>query len=593
MGEVYRARDSKLGRDVAIKVLPAGLSEDADYMARFEREAQTLASLNHPNIAAIYGIEETAIVMELVEGVTLAERIQQGAIPVAEAAPLALQMAEALEAAHERGIVHRDLKPANVKVTPEGVAKVLDFGLAKAEETGAAAAVGASHTLTLRATQAGLIMGTAGYMAPEQAAGKPVDKRADIWAFGVVLVEMLSGKALFEGETISHTLAHVLTAPIDFGSLPAGTPVAMRSLAARCLDRNPKTRLRDMGEARIAIQRWLANPVEEAAPSVTAGAVSRSRMWPWAAALAVAVAAGGAGWWRATRPAELRPLMRMDVQMSPEMPLVNFGSGGILAISPDGQRIAVTLRGADGKTRIHTRLLNQSALSAVSGSDGASSPFFSPDGRWIAFSSDGKIRKVSVDGGAAVTVCDAASPRGASWGDDGNIVFAPSATSALMRVSANGGTPSPVTKLNPGERTHRWPHVVPGSQVVLFTSHNAANTYDSANIEAFSMRTGERKLLQRRGFSGRYVALPNGTGRLLYQHQNVIFSAPFDLARLELTGPALPVLEDVASSPNGGGDFALSTAGTLVVLGGKGSQGGSGTFPGSTALESRSRCMRR
>ena len=283
MGEVYRARDSRLNRDVALKVLPAALAQDAEYMARFEREAQVLASLNHPNIAAIYGIEENAIVMELVPGPTLEERIAAGRLPLDEALGIAKQISEALEAAHEKGVIHRDLKPANVKVTPEGLVKVLDFGLAKTAEPGAPGNAAMSPTLTIRSTKAGMIMGTAGYMSPEQAAGKPLDKRADVWAFGVVLYEMLTGARLFEGETLSHTLADVLRAPIDLARLPKETPPAIRSLLGRCLDRQVRNRLRDIGEARVAIQQVLADPSAGSAAGTRRSRQPDSPRWrgPW------------------------------------------------------------------------------------------------------------------------------------------------------------------------------------------------------------------------------------------------------------------------------------------------------------------------
>jgi Tol biopolymer transport system component len=570
MGEVYRARDSKLGRDVAVKVLPAVFAGDAQYMARFEREAQVLASLNHPNIAAVYGIEQGALVMELVAGQTLAERIAAGALPLEEALPVARQIAEGLEAAHDRGIVHRDLKPANVKITPAGVVKLLDFGLAKAadEVAPAASQLTISPTLSMAMTQAGMILGTAAYMSPEQARGKPVDRRADIWAFGVVLYEMLTGRSLFaSGDTVTDIIAAVVTRDPDWKALPASTPPHIRRLLERCLRKDVKTRLQAIGEARIAIDEPAGTP---ASPTAAPGETRRPWL-AWAVA-AVAILAAGASWWRATRTAE-HPLVRMNVELSPDLPLTPASTGGMMALSPDGMRLAVTLRGADGRVRLYTRLLRQSQLTPLAGTENASTPFFSPDGQWIGFATDGKLKKISVEGGAAVTLCDAPNMRGANWGDDGNIVLALNPTGALSRVSSAGGAPAPLTKVNPEERTHRWPQVLPGSQAILFTAHSGTANYDDANIDVFSLKTGQRKTVQRGGFSGRYLATPDGSGRLIYMHQGTLFAAPFDLGKLELAGAAVPALEEVSSSGNGGGDFAFSPTGTFVYLSGKGSQG--------------------
>lgn len=376
MGEVYRGRDSKLGREVALKVLSPTLVNDADYMARFEREAQVLASLNHLNIAAIYGLEDRAIVMELVEGGTLADRIAAGPIPLTEVLTIARQIAAALEYAHEKNVIHRDLKPANVKITQEGTVKVLDFGLAKIAETAAPQRNPASSpTLTLHATKIGVIMGTAAYMAPEQASGKPVDKRADIWSFGVVLWEMISGRTLFDGETVSHTLAHVLTAPLDSARLPPSTPAPIRELVHRCLDRDSKKRLRDIGEARIAIDNYLANPIAvmEAAP-----AVKHSRLsWVWTAAATLALIVAGGGWWSATRPLP-KPLMRFAVQF-PEDLFLNSIDAPHNIISPDGYRVVSQVR--TGETvRLAVRSLDQTRPVTLAGTEGATHQFFSPDG---------------------------------------------------------------------------------------------------------------------------------------------------------------------------------------------------------------------
>jgi Tol biopolymer transport system component/predicted Ser/Thr protein kinase len=551
MGEVYRAKDTKLNREVAIKVLPESLAHDPARLARFEREAKVLASLNHPNIAQIYGIENNALVMELVAGETLK-------IP----APLeyAKQIAEALEAAHEKGIIHRDLKPGNIMVTPAGLVKVLDFGLASVQVAGES-----DPTLTM----AGAVIGTAAYMSPEQAAGKPLDKRTDIWSFGVVLFEMLAGRRLFTGESTSHILAEVLRAPIDIDKLEA--PPKIKDLLRRCLDREVKNRLRDVGEARIAIASSATDPMQ-------ATPVGRRHALPWAlaSALALALLIASTLLYHATRPTPPRPLIRLNVEIAPDTPLArsSVGGGGMLALSPDGTRLALTLRAADGKVHLYTRLLNQSQATPLAGTDNASSPFFSPDSDWIGFFVDGKLKKISVEGGAAVTLCDATTLRGASWGDDGNIIGALSAGGILSRIPSVGGAPVPVTKLNPGEFAHRWPQVLPGSQAVLFTAVPQGGAYDDANIDVISLKTGERKTVGRGGFSPRYLAVSTRPGYLIYLHQSTLFAAPFEPARLVLTGAPTPILDDVSSASSAGGDFAFAQNGTFVYLAGKGLQTG-------------------
>ena len=568
MGEVYRARDTKLGREVAIKVLPEAFAADPDRMARLEREARLLAALNHPNVAAIYGIELNALVMELVPGPTLEQRIASGPVPLNEALAVAKQIVDGLEAAHERGIIHRDLKPANIKVTPEGTVKLLDFGLAKAaEETSAISGnPSISPTISLAMTQAGVILGTAAYMSPEQARGKRVDKRADIWAFGVVLYEMLTGSHLYGGgETVTDTLAAVVLKDPQWDSLPTDTPPRIRRLLERCLRMDPKSRLRDIGEARVIL-----DEAENDSPPAAPGQEQRNWLpWTVAGVLATALAITLAIAWQATRPLS-RPLMRLNVELGPDAVLARSTGGGMLAMSPDGTRLALTLRGADGRVRLYTRRLDQSQVTPLAGTENASSPFFSPDGEWIGFFADTKLKKISGEGGAAVTLCDAPTGRGGSWGDDGNIVVALSPTGALARIPSMGGALAPATRLDAGERTHRWPQVLPGSQAVLFTASSSSGNYDDANIDVVSLKTGARKTLHRGGFSARYLP----SGHLVYVHQNTLFATRFDPARLALAGAPVPVLEDVSVASGAGGDFAFAQTGNFAYLSGQGTQVG-------------------
>jgi Tol biopolymer transport system component/predicted Ser/Thr protein kinase len=568
MGEVYRARDTRLGRDVAIKVLPSLLAQDPERLARFQREAKALATLNHSNIAAVYGFEDHAIVMELVEGPTLADRLKAGPLPLEETLAIARQVAEALEAAHERGVVHRDLKPANIKAPPDGSVKVLDFGLAtiasaSTDESQAEARTTDSPTLAMRTTEAGVILGTASYMSPEQASGKRVDKRADIWSFGVVLWEMLTGKPLFDGETVSHTLADVLQGEIDFKKLAASTSPPIRELLKRCLDRDLKMRLRDIGEARIAIQKYLADPVSGTEVQRRAEARPTRLLWALLGALLLIAVASSWSAWRATRPAG-GPLLRLDVDLGPE---VSPGSavGAHAIISPDGRRLVYL-----SQSRLFTRRLDQPKATELAGTQGAYEPFFSPDGQWVAFFADNKLKKVSAEGGAAIALCDATpNARGGSWSEDGNIIVALANFGPLSRIPSAGGAATPVTFLTPGEVTHRWPQTLPGGKAVLFSANNAATEFDGANIEVVSLGDRRRKTLVRGGTYGHYLP----SGHLVYINRGTLFAVPFDLDRLEIRGTSSPVLQEVEYNVEEGYaqlDFskAPSGHGTLVYRNG-------------------------
>lgn len=585
MGEVWRATDTRLRRDVAVKILPSAFVADAERLARFEREAQLLAQLNHPNIAQIYGMETVdtayALVMELVEGPTLAERIAQGALPVEEALAIARQIAEALEEAHEKGIVHRDLKPQNVKASREGKVKVLDFGLAKAMEPAgevprsssadAARSPTLMHSPTLtaiRGTELGVILGTAAYMAPEQARGLAVDRRADIWAFGVVLFEMLTGRSLFAGETVSDTLAGVLKSEVDFEALPTSLPMSVRRLLRRCLERNAKNRLRDIGDARLAIDEAIAGRGDEPQPSAAAMPTKPPALWRWilaASAAAALVTLAGTRWLRPSAPAGGARSVHVSIALPPGYEL---GSGQLtpLSIAHDGSRIAfVGMK--DGKNRIFVRALDEPEATPLAGTEGGDGPFFSPDGQWIGFFAEGKLRKVTVNGAAVVTLTDAANHRGGDWGDDGFLYFAPSNISSIWRVPESGGAAVEYTHLDAaaGEISHRWPHRVAGSAALLFSAWTGPGD-DEHHVAMQSGAAESHRLLVRGGNAPQYVAR---AGALLYTRRGQLLSVPWKPAETDLGG-AVPVA--ARAQPRDGvgnegcGNFSVSDDGTLAFL---------------------------
>ena len=576
MGEVYRARDTRLARTVALKVLPDVLVPDPERLARFRREAQILASLNHPHIAAVYGLEESegrlAIGLELVEGEGLDERLARGPVALDEAIGVMRQMAEGLEAAHERGIVHRDLKPANVRLTRDGTVKILDFGLAKAWEPAAPDAASSSNapTLARHSTSAGTILGTAAYMAPEQARGLPVDKRADIWAYGVVCYELLSGRRPFEAATLSDTLAAVLTRDPDLGALPPATPAGIRTLLSRCLQRDVRARLRDIGEARIALADPSVLAGDSPPPSGRGGDRWPVRRWLPIALLALGagVAAGSLVPWSSSRAAAPSgELLTLGIDSGGDTPIAGVGWIGLnwvgptAILSPDGQVLVFIARGpSGGRWQLHARRLDELKARPLTGTEGAYAPFFSPDGRSVGFFAGGQMQKVALDGGTVTPICPAEGARGGAWSEDGTIVFAPRPEGPLFRVSSDGGSPVPFTTLDAasGETTHRWPQFLPDGRAVIFTAHAEPGR---AGIVVAQSGDGRRIVLHRGGLMGRYAP----SGHLLYLHEGKLFAAPFDTASLAVTGRAVPVVDEVAHSlVNGTAQYALSNTGLLT-----------------------------
>jgi serine/threonine-protein kinase len=582
MGEVYRATDTQLERQVAIKVLPAAFTQDDARLDRFAREAKLLAQLHHPHIASIFGLENAdgvrALVMELVEGPTLAESLGSGPLPIEEALPIARQIAEALEAAHEKGIVHRDLKPQNIKLTPDGRVKVLDFGLAKAMDPGGVSGTASpmasptmmnSPTMTAAmGTQLGVILGTAAYMAPEQARGQAVDKRADIWAFGVVLYEMLTGARLFAAETVSDTLAGVLKTEIDLDRLPEQTPPAIRRLLRRCLERHPKNRLHDIADARIVIQDVLTGQGDDGAALPLPTSEARSRTTPRLVAAALtALAVGGAGGWLLRRPAEVAPLLGSRWALAiPEAMTLSREDFPQVAISRDGSLQIVVVADETLTPRLLLRRSDEFEPRILPETERAVAPFLSPDGAWVGFFRDNAMLKMPIVGGPATRLADATpGTRGASWSSDGFIYFSPNATTPISRVSENGGHVEPVTELDlaRNERTHRWPEVLPGNHAVLFTCDTQASTeyYDDARIEAVRVSDGVRRVLVEGSSQARYAP----SGHLVFARGGSLYAVRFDADSLEVNGSPVEVAQGVTTFVGSGAvQFALAQSGASL-----------------------------
>jgi Tol biopolymer transport system component len=576
MGEVWRAIDTRLEREVAIKVLPAAFTEDPERLARFEREAKLLAQLHHSNIASIFGLEECdgirALVMELVDGPTLAERLGEGPLSLEESLSVARQVAEALEAAHAKGIVHRDLKPQNIKAPLNGTVKVLDFGLAKAMAAPGAAALADlgsaalmnSPTMTVRdSTRLGVILGTAAYMSPEQARGNPVDKRADIWAFGVVLFEMLSGRRLFAADTASDTLAAVLKTEIDFTALPPSIPAALRDLLRRCLERNIRNRLHDIADARLVLDDLIAGRLaEETAPAAHAA----PRRWAtaaWVIALVVVGAASALAAFLASRraPAPAAEPLRLSMMLAPDQELV-YGANGTLAFAPDGGSLVFSGR-MKGRAQLFRRDLAGREAVPIPGTEDGDSAFFSPDGQWIGFVAGGNIMKVAAEGGRPFRLAGQLGVGGSAWLRDGTLVFNAVYSDGLFQVSTEGGTPKRLTTPDraAGELGHWWPEELPGGQRIVFTAFRTP--VDESRIGVLDLATGKVSWVVDRGFFGRYVP----TGHLIYAQGQRLYAVPFDPATATVTGAAVAVVDDLyVSQTNAYGAFAVSSRGMLAYV---------------------------
>jgi eukaryotic-like serine/threonine-protein kinase len=538
MGEVYRARDTKLKREVAIKILPDEFQRDPERAARFRREAELLGSLSHPNIAAIYDLAEVRgspfLVMEFVEGETLAERIHRGLIPVEEALRIAKSVCDALEAAHEKGVVHRDLKPANVKITPDGTAKVLDFGLAKTIEAPPNTILSNSPTLlSIAGTNAGVILGTAAYMSPEQAKGKIVDRRADIWAFGAVLYEMLTGRMLFSGETGSETIAAVMMKDPDWKALPANTPSRVRDLLRRCLMKEPRSRVQAIGDARIAIEEVLSG-AEAGADVAQLPPRGNSKVWVRITAvlfvvMIVSLAALSLLYFNRSAP----PEMRLEVNTPSTADRVSF------AISPDGRRLVFSAS-TEGKSQLWIRPLDSLSSQPVAGTDGAVYPFWSPDSASVGFFADGKLKRIDIAGGARQVLANAFVALGGAWNRDGIILFAPSAAGPLFKVPATGGEPVAITRLERGQTNHRFPQFLPDDRNFIYFAQGEGSP--AQGVYAGSLDGNPPKRL----VDADIAAVVSSSGFLLFMRQTTLFAQAFDFKRQVLSGNPLPVAEQTA-----------------------------------------------
>ncbi len=559
MGEVYRARDTRLSRDVAIKILPEIFTADPDRRARFQREARLLASLNHPHIGAIYGVEDRngiqGLVLELVEGQTLGARLHAGPLPVPEALTIARQIAEALEAAHDKGIVHRDLKPANITITRDGVVKVLDFGLAKARADHSTPDLSDSPTATMTGTREGVILGTAPYMSPEQARGTPVDKRSDIWAFGCVLWEMLTGRKPFAGETVPDTIAAILNREPDWHGLPTGIPPGATRLLHRCLQKDPKRRLHDIVDARLEIEDALESPPAVAASPRRPGRGVRWRRISIVALIAVSLAAIAAA---------VAIFLRRAPDATTPTRLSVFTPGLIspqlsATISPDGHQLAFVSTGGSGKLMLWIRALDALEARVLPGTENAAHPFWSPDGRLIGFQADGKIRTVEVAGGAVQTLADSPIRAGATWGRDGAILFIPRG-GELATVPAGGGPISMVISREISRGTAMWPHFLPDGRHFLYVS--SGSTPDERGVYVGSLDSKDTKQVLQSEFKAAYAS-----GYLLFVRGETVMAQPFDLERLEVTGQPSRVADGVwGAAAARQASFSVSQTGVLAYV---------------------------
>jgi len=566
MGEVYRARDTRLERIVAVKILPDHLSDRTELRERFEREARTIASLNHPHICTLYDVGHQNgtdyLVMEYLEGETLAERLKKGRLPVEQVLQYAIEIADALDKAHRKGITHRDLKPANIMLTKSG-AKLLDFGLAKLREPQAAVAnLSALPTEGSNLTAQGTILGTLQYMAPEQLEGKEVDARTDIFAFGVVIYEMATGKKAFEGKSQASLIAKILeTDPQPITTLQPMTPPALDHVVRRCLAKDPENRWQTARDLELEMK-----SIQEGGSPMglsIAGITPAWGRWPkrllLSAAVLVACAVVGLTAWH-FRPVPPRPVTRFTISLPAGQRLVGLDTPAI-ALSPDGTRLAYIAAQGSGLPQLYLRAMASPDARPIPGTEGATNPFFSPDGQWLGFFTAGKLKKVSVSGGAAVTLGDASNPQGASWSSQGMIAFGSETAAVLMKVSDAGGTPQAVTHLDKGETDHDWPEFLPGDKAVLF----AASGDDRANgqVAIQSLATGVRRNLIEGATHPHYAS----SGQLVYAHGGSLMAVPFDLQRLALTGAAVPVVEGVVqSTSSGAAQYSFSASGSLVYV---------------------------
>jgi serine/threonine-protein kinase len=575
MGEVYRARDAKLGRDVALKILPPTFAHDPERVARFHREAQVLAALNHPHIAAIHGLEELngvqVLVLELVDGETLAPRLQRGPLPVDEAMAVARQIADALGAAHEKGIIHRDLKPANIALSSQDQVKVLDFGLARALEAADGSDTSHSPTLTFHATQAGVILGTAAYMSPEQAKGRAADKRADVFAFGCVLYEMLSGRRAFDGEDVSDTLAAVLRGDPDWHALPAGTPTPVRTLIQQCLAKDRKERVADIAVAAYVLR----NPIAAPAGAVRPAAAPRKRLTAAVtaiAAVALVALAGTLGWLLRTPPSVSRSPTRFAIGVPSDQVISEVvRRRHMLALSPDGTRLAYI-----GNDQIYLRPMDALEAAPIRGSHEVPVELaFSPDGQWIAYYAGGRLEKIPVTGGAPVTLAETPALYGMSW--NGDRIFLGAGSRGILEVPANGGVAKTIVEGGKANGLMHGPQLLPDGHTLLFTfagNESGTDLWSDASIVVQSLTTGERKTLVRGGTDAHYVP----SGHLLFARDAVLFATALDVNRLEVRGGTVGVVDQIALSqgPTGAAHVALSDSGSLVHL--PTAQGAASTF---------------